>query len=203
MIGGRDVAHEPILERVTGPAATIISLAEAKKHCNAEAFNDDDSYITGLIAAADSHLDGPFGAVGIANEEQTWRITLPAVQGRDGVRLPVLPLVAVTAVTYLDKDEAEQTYALANLQWFSADQWAYVEPKKGQNWPAMSSERNALRITFIAGAGCPEEIKHAALMLVGHWYENREAVSVRDSVTEFPMAVQTLIGRHRRGWIGA
>lgn len=201
MYGGRNVSHEPILERVTGPASTIVSLAEAKEHLRVD-FSDDDDYITALVAAADAHLDGPFGAVGIALDEQTWRVTRPAAQGRYGVRLPVLPLVAVTAISYLDQDEAEQSATLSDFQWFNGDSFAYVEPKKGNAWPAMSAERNALRITFTAGTGCPEGVKHAAKLLVGHWYENREAVSVRDGVAEFPMAVDALLSRYRRGWIG-
>lgn len=201
MYGGRDVSHEPILERVTAPASTIVSVADAKEHLRVS-HSDDDDYIAALVAAADEHLDGPYGAVGIALNVQTWKLTRGAAQGRAGVRLPVLPLVAVTAVTYLDADQTEQNLALDTLQWFSADGWAYVEPKAGEKWPAMSAERDALRITFTAGAGCPEAVQHAAKLLIGHWYENREAVNVGNIVTDFPLAVDALISRHKRGWIG-
>jgi len=202
MYGGRDVSHEPILERVTAPAATIISLADAKEHLRVD-HSDDDDYITALVAAADAHLDGPFGAVGIALNVQTWKLTRPSTTGRYGVRLPVLPLVAVTAIAYLDTDEAEQSADLADFQWFAGDTFGYVEPVKGAAWPAMSAERDALRITFTAGAGVPEPIKHAAKLLVGHWYENREAVNVGNIITDFPMAVEALIAGYRRNWISA
>jgi uncharacterized phiE125 gp8 family phage protein len=202
MYGGRDVSHEPLLERTVAPTSTIISLAEAKAHLNVD-HADDDDYITALVAAADNHLDGPFGAVGIALLVQTWKLTTGAPNGRDGVRLPVLPLVAVTGVAYLDRDQIEQTASLSDFQWFSGDTFAYIEPKHDQRWPAMSAERDALRITFTAGEGCPEAIKHAAKLLVGHWYENREAVNVGQSINEYPLAVDALLSRHRRGWMSA
>lgn len=201
MIGGRDVSHDPILTRTTGPASTIITLAEAKVHLNVD-HDDDDAYIMALVAAVDAHLDGPYGAVGIALNEQTWTLVRSAAQGRAGVRLPVLPLIEVTGVIFLDADQSAQTISLEDLQWFSADTWAYVEPRPGAAWPAMSAERDALRITFTAGADCPEPIKHAAKLLVGHWYENREAVNVGNITTELPLAVQALIAGYRRGWIG-
>lgn len=201
MIGGRDVSHEPILTRTTSPASTIITLAEAKAHLNVD-HDEDDAYITALVAAVDAHLDGPHGAVGMALNQQTWTLVRSAAQGRAGVRLPVLPLIAVTGVIYLDPDQSAQTLPIDDLHWFAADTWAYVEPKHGETWPAMSGERDALRITFTAGAGCPDPIKHAAKLLVGHWYANREAVNIGNITTELPMAVNALIAGCRRGWIG-
>lgn len=64
------------------------------------------------------------------------------------------------------------------------------------------------RVTYNAGftqlddpdsTDAPEDIKQAVLLLVGHWYENREAVVVGDSATdELPMAVSALIDPHSR-----
>ncbi len=63
------------------------------------------------------------------------------------------------------------------------------------------------RVTYNAGytAGvtdewnAPDEIKQAVIMLVGHWFENREAVVVGDSSSgELPLAVSALIDGHVR-----
>lgn len=43
-----------------------------------------------------------------------------------------------------------------------------------------------------------DEIIVAMLLLIGHWYENREAVTVGVSTTETPMAVPMLLWPHRR-----
>lgn len=43
----------------------------------------------------------------------------------------------------------------------------------------------------------PPPIRHAALLLIGHFYENREATSDR-TLTELPFAVRSLIAPYRR-----
>lgn len=40
-------------------------------------------------------------------------------------------------------------------------------------------------------------IRHAALLLIGHWYANREATSDRP-LTEIPFAVKHLLSPYRR-----
>lgn len=45
----------------------------------------------------------------------------------------------------------------------------------------------------------PSPIKHAILLLIGHYYENREAtIDKRYEVVELPMAVASLLAPYRR-----
>lgn len=46
-------------------------------------------------------------------------------------------------------------------------------------------------------ARVPADLKQAVLMLVGHWYENREATLVGVSAEEVPFGVQSIIDAHR------
>lgn len=41
------------------------------------------------------------------------------------------------------------------------------------------------------------ELEQAQLLLIGHWYENREAVVVGSSVADLPFAVEALAGPYR------
>ena len=43
----------------------------------------------------------------------------------------------------------------------------------------------------------PAPIMHAIKLLVGHWYQNREAVSVGVAVAELPRAVKALLDPFR------
>lgn len=45
----------------------------------------------------------------------------------------------------------------------------------------------------------PADLKLAIKMLVGHWYENREATLVGISAEELPLGVWDIINQHR-GW---
>lgn len=42
-----------------------------------------------------------------------------------------------------------------------------------------------------------DDIRAAMLLLIGHWYSNREAVGVGVSVTEVPFAVEALLQPYR------
>ena len=55
-------------------------------------------------------------------------------------------------------------------------------------------------MTYVAGvadSAVPAPIKHAILLMVGHWYANREAVAP-GQMHEVPMAVDALIRPYRR-----
>lgn len=53
----------------------------------------------------------------------------------------------------------------------------------------------------VAGGEIPKPIQHAAMLLVGHWYENREATSER-KLEEVPLAVSYLLTPYKR-FVGA
>lgn len=44
----------------------------------------------------------------------------------------------------------------------------------------------------------PEVVKSAILMMVGHWFENREAINVGNIVTEIPYGVESMLWPYRR-----
>jgi uncharacterized phiE125 gp8 family phage protein len=63
---------------------------------------------------------------------------------------------------------------------------------------------NAITITFWAGYGedgrsVPAPIKHAMLMLVGFWYENRTAVLVGSISKPLEFAVESLLSSQKWG----
>jgi len=43
----------------------------------------------------------------------------------------------------------------------------------------------------------PEDVRTAAMMLVGHWFENRSAVHIGSSIQELPLAVNALLAKYR------
>lgn len=62
---------------------------------------------------------------------------------------------------------------------------------------------NAVKVTFVAGHGtsaaeCPADIKMLLLHLVGHWYENREAVSFGGNAMSLPLTFDSLVSAIRK-----
>lgn len=178
------------IDLITPPAALPISLAEAKAHLRVD-HTDEDDLVEALIRAAVDHLDGWAGILGRALEPQTWRLS----EARDvrlprsgAVRLPLGPVVSITSITYLDADGAEQTIA-------GASYWLHGEDVVPDDvWP----EGTGLTVTWVAGTGTPPAVKQAILLLVGHWYANREAVTA-GALSNAPLAVAALLTPHRLG----
>ena len=74
----------------------------------------------------------------------------------------------------------------------------------GNSWPSTTLRpANGVCITFIAGYGdaatdVPKKIKQAMLLLIGHYYENREAVlSTGMNAVTVPLAVDSLLWQNR------
>lgn len=191
---------------VAAPTIKPVTLDEVKAHCRATDFTDDDATLTALIAAATSYLDGWTGILGRALCEQTWRQDFD--EFRHCLRLPLYPVISIASVKYSDPDGAEQTIDASNYSLKSDDRSAYIEFITDYCFPSLNTASAAVFVSYVAGyadegtetktSTAPASIKHAILLLVSHWYQNRDAVVVGDQAAELPMAVTALIAPFRR-----
>src|SRR5262245_61367182 len=94
---GEDMA----LRLLTPPDTPPVSLDEAKAHLRVD-HTDDDNYITALIAAATTYLDGWNGVLGRAMITQEWELVLDAFPCGDAIEIPLGPLQDVSRVAYDD-----------------------------------------------------------------------------------------------------
>lgn len=185
-----------LLTRTVAPSETIIALADVKEHLRVTE-SDEDFYISGLISVAGAVLAEMTGRSILS---ETWEMAQNGVTGK--VSLPKVPVQSVASITYYDRDNAAQTATVADFYLFKDEDRAWLEPKPGFTWPATYDREDALTITFVAGyTVVPLALKHAAMMLVAHWYERREAAG--EAVQEVPFAVQSLVGLHRLKWIAS
>lgn len=186
--------HAPVL--ISAPATFPVLLDDAKAHLRVD-HEDDDDLIEGLIAAATEHLDGYTGVLGRALVTQTWRQDFCGFSARMG--LPLRPVSSIASVTYFDGDNATQALGSTVYGLFADAAGAYVALTPDQAWPSTRSRRDAVSVTYVAGVAdtaVPAPIKQAILLMVGHWYANREAVS-EGSMAEVPMAVDALLRPYR------
>jgi uncharacterized phiE125 gp8 family phage protein len=167
---------------ITKPSTGPITVAEAKAHLRVS-HSDEDELIASLIDAATGWLDGRVGVLGMALIAQTWEWTLGAFP-RGCIKLPLGPVASITSIKYTNRVGTEQTVPPAD--------YGILGDVLTGTWP----QGSAVQIRYIAGEGCPDPIKMVVKLLVGHWYENREAVG--DKLTAVPMAVDMLIAPYRR-----
>lgn len=192
---------ETLLNRTADPVTEPVDLSEAKAQLRVD-HDDEDTYISALVSTATAAVEEMTGRALIT---QTWSLSQNGAVDR--VYLPKTPVQSIDEITYFDRSETEQTADVADFHLFSDIYRAWVEPKDDKDWPDVFDRPDSLTISFIAGYGddavdLPVEIVHAIKMLLSHWYEQRVPVSDR-LMREVPFSVSSLIGLHKRGWIGA
>lgn len=186
-----------IMRRTSAAGTALVTLPEAKAHLRVTG-TAEDALIAALITAASDFIGESSGRV-LALE--TWKIMCPGFLGT--VKLPKSPLIAITEIGYNDTAGAALTANLSDFSTIIGDDWGYICPKSGKSWPTSDTARlDGASITFTAGYSVlPDALRMAVLLMVGHYYVNREAVGATQS--ELPLAVESLVASYRLGWAAA
>lgn len=189
----------PVL--VTPASSGPITLAQVKTHCRVPHTEEDDS-IELMIDAAIALIDGYGGILRTALIEQTWQQDFPYFPYCE-FRLALGPLISVTSITYYDTNNVQQTLATSVYAAFSDASGPFFKLKDSQSWPSTFYRDDAVRVTWKAGFGAtadfvPADLKHAMLVLIGHWFENREMVNIGNITSELAMMFDALTKRYSR-----
>lgn len=180
---------------ITAPVVEPVSLAEAKLHCRIE-IADDDALLTAEIVAARQYCEQWTRRALIT---QTWEEVLNDwPTGREHV-IPLAPLASVVSVKYTNDAGVEATMAATDYLVDSTRTPGRIVLRSTADWPAVTlQESHGVRIRFTAGYGpvasaVPQSIRQGMLLLVGMWYENREAMAfIVGMPTEIPHTIQAL-----------
>ena len=157
--------------------------------------NDETEYvIKPMITAAREYCESRAGYAFIPQEITAYPDTEDLQAGI--FYLPRPPVITVSTVKTYGTDGTET--ALSNCQ---SDQ-------DGRFFIADSVDLSALRavnpiaITYSAGTqACPEAARQAILLLVGHWYQNRESVQTGAvTAVEIAQTTDALLKLFKRWW---
>lgn len=193
-----------LLELVTAPTALPVTLAEVKAQLRIE-HDDEDLYLDRLINAGIGMVDAK-GMLGQGLITQTWAQWMANSPPRE-VALQLGPVQSVTAVKYYDANGDLQTDTLANYDVFGLSRSKTIKPKAGYSWPTAQVRQDAIKIEYVIGFGdastdVPETIRHAMLMLVAYWYENRENELIGVASKTLPYGFEDLLNLHRERFYG-
>jgi uncharacterized phiE125 gp8 family phage protein len=164
-----------------------VDLTLAKAHCRVT-HSAEDTLITQYMASAKAWVERYTGLL----VEET-EVTDSFLEFGDYLQLTRGPFVALVEIAYTDTSGDPQVVADARVQ----DGKIYP-PLTG--WPSIETY-SMITVTYDAGYGgynpVPEELTAAQLLLIGHWYNHREAVVIGDAANEVPFAVEALAGPFR------
>lgn len=179
---------------ITPVMAEPISVAEVRQHLRLPENDDEDSLLMSLITTARTYCED-FTRRALA--EQTLELLLDRFPVFGAIELPSPPLRNVISVRYKDSEGAE---SMVSADVYIADidnDPGQVMPQSGFTWPVFAPYPSSpIRIRFVAGYEIlPIALRQAMLLLIGHWYENREATSAATDETAF--SVHALLAPYR------
>lgn len=178
-----------IARRIVGPTGWPITVAEARRQVRVLE-TAEDAEIFGYLKAATTYAEKTTGR---SYATQTYRLALDAFPtGGGSILLTPGPVLSVSEVTYADDENLPVVMP-------PADYWLDASGADGLLWPAASwatsyARSDAVKVTFTTGAECPEDVKHAILLLTAHFYENRTGAIL-------PPGIESLLGLHRRIYV--
>lgn len=175
------------------PDTEVVSLDEAKEQCRVVG-TEEEGLLSGYILAARNYCESICGSAFVTQ-------TLDAYFDSFGwLTLPSYPVQSITSITYRDSLGVSQTVSASNY-YFSKSRPSYIVPVNGVAWPNTQLRPDAVTVRFVAGYGdlssdTPEAIRHAMLMMIAHWFENRESVT-NVAALEVPLSTQALLAPYR------
>lgn len=164
---------------VTPPAALPVSLADMKAHLRVD-HNDEDELIDATQEAAVAYLDGRGGILGRCIIPQVWAVDV-AGPGPHLLPFPDASNIAATS------DGA----AVSSDAVLTATGWRVTLDDAASDQGITISATYGLSATRLPAA------QALVKLIVGNWFENREAVTER-SMANLPMAADALI--HALRW---
>jgi uncharacterized phiE125 gp8 family phage protein len=177
----------------TAPTVEPVTVAEAKLHCRILG-SDEDSVLSGFISAAREYAEAYH-----CKAYATKTITAVADSLVSAYSLPVQPVSSITSITIKDSSSSKiDITSKFELDEFTGE----IILKPSEDLPSIGLYHiNPVEIVYKAGAEPSKKTKQAMLLLIGHWFENREEVVVGQQSFSVPMAAEALLQQERHSYL--
>lgn len=176
---------------ITPPASGPVALSDALLHCRIDG-TTENSIVTADIAAAREYCEAFQNRAYLPQTIEASYDSWPKFP----VSLPRPPLATVVSIKYFDTANTEYTLAPADYFVDTGSEPGRVALTYGFSLPATTlRDIAAVKIRYTAGAATvSQRVKKAMLLLIGYWYENREAAnSGRFVAAEVAFSVKSLL----------
>jgi uncharacterized phiE125 gp8 family phage protein len=181
------------LRLVTPPTETPVTLQQEKAHLRVD-FNDEDDTIATLIAAATRAVENRVQRR-YCTQTVEWVVqNFPMC----GLRLPLAPVASVGSIKYTNANGSVSTLDPSAYIVTSQGEATVIYPALGSIWPLAWPGAKPVAVIFTAGGAAADveaHVRAAILLMVGHLYQNREAVVQPQggNPAELPLGVADLM----------
>jgi len=190
------------VKTITAPTDEPIDSTEVKKHIAIDSSETTfDTQINDYIKAATAYIETATGRQICTATYDLIVDRFPA--GRVAINIPKGQLQSITHIKYIDGDGVQTTLSSSKYKVSDSREPGIIQPAFNEVWPVSRREIDAVEIRFVCGYGdsdaTPEGIKQAALLLVGHYFEHREAVAFNAAPAVVPLALQSILAAYKIG----
>lgn len=180
---------------VSAPAFEPLTTAELKAHLRVD-LNDEDTLIAALGVAARDYCERHTNLITSTRAFYLEASGFPA--GNGDIILPITPVVSVSQLAWRRPADGSLQIGVVDTDYRFAGEMQRIRLKPSEtSWPSTGISEDAVQVSVVAGyataAAVPQIVKHAIRLLVGHWYENREAVINGTISTDVKMTVDALL----------
>lgn len=191
------------LTRTVPPVGQAVDLEVVKRHLRID-WDDDDLDLIDLTKTAAEWVET---TVGRSLLTTIWRMDLACWPKSGCVALPMPPTQSVSHVKYLDTTGTLQT--LDSSKYFtSGDSFcpSSIVFTREEPLPTIKENRpHAVQVTYAAGYGTstnvPPTARQAMLMLIGHWWENREVLAAGSVNSQIEAGLASLLRTLKTGFV--
>lgn len=182
------------------PIAEPVSLEYAKAYLRVEIDAEDDEIrqcITDARSYCEEELD-------LAMVEQEITLHLDHFPRGRAITLPRSNLISVTSLQYRDPNGDQQAYTDFNADTFTTPGRVI---NANETWPPTQVAPDAVVVVYRAGFKpystgetdlIPGAVHRALMMMISHYFDNRNAVLVGQTAMPTPHAVDAALMKYRR-----
>jgi len=205
-----------ILHTSTHRIESPITLEEIKDHLNiTRGETGQDETLKGLRAAS---VEMAQNITGRKLMIQKWTVYLDNWPSGNELELPFTPLassgsvagtssIPTTGIYYTDSTNGSTTLGSTAWSYDAVSEPPRIVLGNDESWPTdILHHNNPIQIRgtygYSASSEIPRSIKHAMLLMIGHWYENREntIIGAGQVVHEIPLGAKSLLEMYRVKW---
>jgi uncharacterized phiE125 gp8 family phage protein len=179
-----------------------ITIEEARKHVELPSgYAAHDPHLLRFIKAARQRAEMITGRQIVT---ATWDLDFDRFPCFDEpIFLPKPPLQSVTSILYTSTAGVSTTWTSSEYIVSTHREPGIIRPAFGETYPSARNQLDSIRVRYVAGYGaqsaCPELLKAAMLLLLGHWFDHREEVNIGNITTVIPVSAADILAQYTVG----